>query len=120
MISLSLGFVLLGGGLGGCTAPPGRERVTETVQHRLRVMLDMPVVRGAQRVSGQRPGTLLNETLGWDRGYVSAGLFAADPARGDAPVTADQVEQRFADVVGQLRGTGWTIMSVFCAAPDRD
>ncbi|MFN2495661.1 MAG: hypothetical protein ABR608_07120 [Pseudonocardiaceae bacterium] len=114
---LVLGCVLV---LAGCPAPPGRERISETDQHRLQVMLNLPIIRDAQRVSGRRPGTLLNETLGWDRGYVSAGLFSADPARGDVPVTPEQIELHLADALERLRGTGWTIMSASCKAPERD
>ena len=94
--------------------------MTETDQHRLQVMLNLSIIRDARQVSGQRPGTLLNETLGWDRGYVSAGLFSADPAIGDAPVTPEQLEVRLVDALERLRGTGWTIMSASCAAPERD
>ncbi len=111
-----LGCVLV---LAGCPAPPGRERVTETDQHRLQVMLHLPIIRDAT-VSSQRPGTLLNATLGWDRGHVSAGLFSADPAKGDASVTPERIEERTAEALARMRGTGWTVMSTACEAPERD
>lgn len=115
--SAVLGCVLV---LAGCPGLPGRERVTETDQQRLQVMLDFPIVRDAQEIVRQRPGTLLNETLGWDRGYVSAGLFTADPAAGDPSVTPEEIEERTAGALEKLRATGWTILSASCEVPERD
>jgi hypothetical protein len=113
-IAAVLGCVLV---LAGCPAPPGRERVTETDQQRLQVMLNLPIIREAERIS-QRPGTLLNETLGWDRGYVGASL--ADPGDGGAPVTPEQIKMSTAAALTRMRATGWTIMSASCEVPERD
>ncbi|MGH4016774.1 MAG: hypothetical protein ACRDSL_23145 [Pseudonocardiaceae bacterium] len=40
-VLMILGCVLV---LAGCPAPPGRERVTETDQHRLQVMHNLPII----------------------------------------------------------------------------
>ncbi|MGH3937180.1 MAG: hypothetical protein ACRDTG_00875 [Pseudonocardiaceae bacterium] len=114
---LILGCVLV---LAGCPGLPGRERVTETDEQRLQVMLNLPIVRDAREIITQRPGTLLNETLGWDRGYVSAVLFTADPADGDPSVIPEEIEERTAEALEKLRATGWTILSASCESPERD
>lgn len=114
-ISVILGCVLV---LAGCPGLPGRERVTETDQRRLQVMLDLPIIRAAEEVS-RRPGTLINQ-LGWERGHVSASFPDANSAEDDAPVTPEQIKISTASALATLRGTGWTIMSASCVAPERD
>jgi len=109
--------------LEGCPGLPGRERVTDVDRMRLQVMLDEPIIRDGERILGQRPGTLLDPDLGWDRGYAAATLFAAVPDRGDrpvSPVSPEEAERRTADALGALRATGWTVLSASCEVPRRD
>ncbi|MGH8919541.1 MAG: hypothetical protein ACRD0H_14625 [Actinomycetes bacterium] len=94
--------------------------MTETDERRLQVMLNLPIIRTAEKISGQRPGTLLNPTLGWDRGYVGASLPDTDPTNSDAPVTPEQMKVSTAEVLARMRATGWTIMSASCEVPERD
>ncbi|MGQ0778576.1 MAG: hypothetical protein ACT4NY_29885 [Pseudonocardiales bacterium] len=115
-ISAVLGCVLV---LAGCPGLPGRERVTETDEQRLQVMLNLPIIRDTQETISQRPGTLINQ-LGWERGYVAASLPDADPANSGAPVTPEQIKMSTADAMARMRETGWTIISASCEVPERD
>ena len=94
--------------LSGCGE---QNTTTDTDRARLAALLREPVLTQASPRPSGRPGLLLDETTGWDRGQVDAVLYRAGSS------STEQLRQQATTVLGRLRASGWRLLYAECVPP---